>query len=322
MVDLETRQFRMLVAIADAGTVTRASAQLNLSQPALSHALRSLEDRIGVSLFARGPRSMVPTEAGERLIATARTVLQEIDAARDDIRRGAAGRGEFIRVSTECYTAYHWLPAVMRDFAVACPGVELRIVPSAIGNPLHALRDGIIDVGIGVQRDTQTAFQYHELFEDEVVVVLPPDHPGVGRDYFTAADFRTEHVMVYTDDPARSSLVLNILNPAGVRPRELSRVVATEALIEMVKAGVGISVFARWAVAPHLRDGSLAAVRLTARGVYRKWHAAVRREAEPVPSLQALVTLLRRHAPEFKTSKSSRSRRVSTSRGTAAARSR
>ena len=76
--DLETRQLRMLVAIADEGTVTRAAAVLNVSQPALSHGLRSLERSVGVSLFARQPRGLVPTEAGDRLLRTARAVLREI----------------------------------------------------------------------------------------------------------------------------------------------------------------------------------------------------------------------------------------------------
>src|ERR1044071_1388916 len=102
--DLETRQLRMLVAIADNGTVTRAASTLNVSQPALSHGLRALERGIGVSLFARRPRGLVPTEAGERLLRTARTVLREIDRARAEINGRAIGRGELLRVSTECYT--------------------------------------------------------------------------------------------------------------------------------------------------------------------------------------------------------------------------
>ena len=112
LVDLETRELRMLVAIADEGTVTRAAVVLNISQPALSHALRALERRVGVPLFARHPRGLVPTEAGERLLRTARAVVREIERARVDIAGGAIGRGELLRLSTECYTAYHWLPPV------------------------------------------------------------------------------------------------------------------------------------------------------------------------------------------------------------------
>ncbi|HUQ81060.1 MAG TPA: LysR family transcriptional regulator, partial [Gemmatimonadaceae bacterium] len=104
--DLETRELRMLVAIADEGTVTRAATRLNVSQPALSHALRALERRVGIALFERQSRGLVATEAGERLLRTARTVMREIERARLDIAGGAIGRGELLRLSTECYTAY------------------------------------------------------------------------------------------------------------------------------------------------------------------------------------------------------------------------
>src|SRR5687767_1088294 len=122
--DLETRELRMLVAIADEGTVTRAAGRLNISQPALSHGLRALERRVGVALFARHARGLVATEAGERLLRTARSVLREIERARADIVGGSMGRGELLRLSTECYTAYHWLPPVFEEFRERCPGVE------------------------------------------------------------------------------------------------------------------------------------------------------------------------------------------------------
>src|SRR5690349_7546703 len=88
---LETRELRMLVAIADEGTVTRAATRLNVSQPALSHALRGLERRVGIALFERQSRGLVATEAGERLLRTARSVMREIDRARLDIAGGAIG---------------------------------------------------------------------------------------------------------------------------------------------------------------------------------------------------------------------------------------
>ena len=189
MPELETRQLRALAAIADAGTLTAAAARLGVTQPALSHTVRTIEQRLGASLFARDRKGMTPTEAGERLVRTARQVLGELDAVEEAITRQTLGRGELIRLSTQCYTAYHWLPAVLRDFREALPTVELRIVPAAVGRPLQALREREIDVAIVARRDRDEAFAYHRLFEDELVAVLPPDHPLSGRPHLTAADF-------------------------------------------------------------------------------------------------------------------------------------
>jgi LysR family transcriptional regulator for metE and metH len=298
-VDLETRQLRMLVAIADEGTVTRAAVRLNVSQPALSHGLRALERGVGVSLFARHPRGLVPTEAGERLLRTARNVLREIERARTEISGGAIGRGELLRLSTECYTAYHWLPPVFQAFRERCPGVELRVIPAAIGHPLRALRGEAIDVAIGVRREAYAGFVYHELFEDELVVVMPPDHPLASEPFATPQHFANEHVLVFTEDPFDTTLMRMVLGPAGVVPREISYVPATDALLELVRTGLGISVFAKWAVARQLRDGELVGIPLTKGGRRRQWSAAVRRTIANRSAITALVSLLREHAPSF-----------------------
>ena len=290
----------MLVAIADEGTVTRAAARLNISQPALSHGLRALERRVGVALFARHARGLVATEAGERLLRTARSVLREIERARADIAGGSIGRGELLRLSTECYTAYHWLPPVFEKFREQCPGVELRVVPSAIGHPLRALREETLDVAIVVRQEAYAGFVYHELFEDELVVVMRPDHPLASEPFATAQHFATEHVLLYTEDPFDTTLMRMVLAPAGVMPREISYVPATEALLELVRSGLGLSVVARWAVARQVRDGELAAIPLTKTGRRRTWSAAVRRAIADRSAVHALVALLRAHAPEFK----------------------
>ncbi len=314
MPELETRQLRALAAIADTGTLTAAAARLGVTQPALSHTLRAVERRLGTALFTRDRRGMTPTEAGERLLRTARQVLGELDAVEEAIARRALGRGELVRLSTQCYTAYHWLPAVLRDFRAALPTVELRIVPSAVGRPLQALREREIDVAIVASRDRDEAFAYHRLFDDELVAVLPPDHPLAARPHLTASDFAGEHLLLYTADPGDSTVVRELLRPAGVEPAEISYVPATEALLELVMAGVGVSVFARWAVATQLEEGSLAAVRLGGQGITRSWSAAVRPGGVQPLALSTLVTLLQRHAPEFKAPRRGRPARMPTAR--------
>src|SRR5690349_901398 len=112
---LEVRHLRLVAAVADTGSVTRAARRLHLTQSALSHQLRDVETRLGTALFARTARRMVPTPAGERLLATARRVLDELAGAERDLGAAAADAG-VARVATQCYTCYHWLPGVLREF--------------------------------------------------------------------------------------------------------------------------------------------------------------------------------------------------------------
>src|SRR5437879_5473967 len=114
---LETRHLRLVAAVAEHGTLTRAGRVLHLTQSGLSRQLLDLETRLGLPLFHRLGKRMVPTPAGERLLAAARRALPQLSDVEEEMRRLAGGRSAILRVSTECYTCYHWLPGVLQRFA-------------------------------------------------------------------------------------------------------------------------------------------------------------------------------------------------------------
>ena len=279
---LETRHLRLVAAIAECGSLTKAGTQLNLTQSALSHQLLDLERRIETPLFHRLGKKMVPTPAGMRLLSTARPMLRSLHRAEEDLRRLASGRAAVLRLSTECYTCYHWLPSVLERFSASFPQVDVQIVAEATRYPLRALVEGKIDLGIVHDGERDERLAYVPLFRDELVVITHPDHRLAQRPFVSAADFADEHLIVYTTPRSESSIFQQVLIPAGVSPRRVSAIALTEAIIEMVKAGVGISVLARWAVAPHVEAGTLRAVRLLSRGFHRQWSAAMLRQ-DPTP---------------------------------------
>jgi LysR family transcriptional regulator for metE and metH len=132
-----------------------------------------------------------------------------------------------------------------------------------------------------------------------MVVIAHPDHPIASEPFATAQHFADQHLLLYTEDPFDTTIMRAVLTPAGVMPREISYVPATEALFELVRTGLGVSVVARWAVARRVRDGELVAVPLTQAGRRRTWSAAVRKAIADRPAIHTLVSLLREHAPEF-----------------------
>ena len=125
-----------------------------------------------------------------------------------------------------------------------------------------------------------------------MVVIMSPDHPLAARAYVSAKDFAAEHLLVYALQKEDLSIFQKVLSPAGVSPGHVSRVELTEAIIEMVKAGLGIGVMARWAVTPHVEAGTLRASRLTARGFNRHWSAAMIRHKATPPYVTRFVELL------------------------------
>ena len=115
MMELELRHLKLVVAVAEEGSVTAASKRLHVTQSALSHQLRDAEEKIGAPLFLRLSKRMVPTACGERLLQTARNVLSELERTGREIGNNGENAG-VIRLSTECYTCYHWLPPLLKDF--------------------------------------------------------------------------------------------------------------------------------------------------------------------------------------------------------------
>jgi len=305
---LEIRHLKLLVAVSEEKSLTRAGARLHLSQSALSHQLLDLEARLGTPLFLRLNKRMLPTEAGERLLASARDVLEELKRAEDDVAQFAANKRGTLRLSTECYTCYHWLPARLQAFHQRHPGVEVKIVLEATHQPLQALFNGKLDLAIVSTKVADKRLLYRPLFKDELVALLPAAHPLAAKPYWQAPDFRDEHLFLYVA-PKDSDLFRLLLNPAGVQPARVSQVPLTEAIIEMVKAGLGVSVLARWAVAEALQSGKVVARPLTRRGIHRQWSAALLKRDLTPPYLADFVALLAEEAaltlaqqPRLKTS--------------------
>src|SRR5438067_8772871 len=144
--DLEVRHLRLVAAVADVGSLTRAGDRLHLTQSALSHQLRDIESRLGAALFLRVGKRLVLTPAGERLLESAKDVLERLEQTERDIRQMGKERAGVLRLTTECYTCYHWLPPLLIRYRKKFPRVEVRIDVAATGRPIEKLIAGKLDL--------------------------------------------------------------------------------------------------------------------------------------------------------------------------------
>src|SRR5438105_2984895 len=163
--NLDIRHLKLVVAVTEEKSVTKAGEMLHLTQSALSHQLREIEDKLGTPLFLRMNKKMILTQAGERLLSTARQVLDEMKQAEDQIAQMAASRQGTLRISTECYTCYHWLPDVMKEFRRKFPDVEVKIDAEATHRPIQALLRGKLDLAIVSDWRRDKLLHYQPLFE-------------------------------------------------------------------------------------------------------------------------------------------------------------
>ncbi|HXE91980.1 MAG TPA: LysR family transcriptional regulator [Terriglobales bacterium] len=290
-VQLDVRHLKLVAAVAEEGSVTAAARRLHLTQSALSHQLRDAEEKLGARLFLRLGRRMQPTPAGEQMLETARRVLAELEGAEGRIRRQGRGEGGVLRLSTACYTCYHWLPELLREFRQRHGGVEVRIDAQATHRPVEALLEGRLDLAITSMQGPDPRLRIRPLFEDELVVVLPPRHPLARAEFIRPQQLAGETVIIYP--PREDSFLLNLyLKPAGVEPAAVLEMPLTEAVVEMVKAGLGVGFLARWAVAPCLTKREIAARPMTRQGCRRQWSAVTLRRAQPPGYIEDFITML------------------------------
>ncbi len=244
---------------------------------------------------------MIPTPAGDRLLASARSVLAELGAAEEAIRAGLQPPTVPLRITTECYTVYHWLPPVLKHLRERYPNVELRIDADATKNPLTSLLSGNLDLAIMSTPVRNRHLVSYDLFEDELMLLVASTHSLASQPAVRLTEFRD--LTMFTYSPREESTFINeTLRQAGVTPAAVQPVQITEALIELVRAGLGVAVLARWAVQPHVEAGrGLRAVPITARGLFRHWRAVVPRRLADSEHVTELIRLVTAHAPAGRT---------------------
>lgn len=291
-VHLKREDLELAVAIAEEGTVTRAALRLHLSQPALSHHLRTLEERIGAPLFQRGPRKMLVTQAGQALVNAGHRVCPQFRSTEEELGALIHNTKRIIRLGTECFTSYRWLPALVRAMAGTVKDVELRIVIEATQRAKAALESGEADVVILQSSGENPRVKYWPLFTDELVLVVSSRHKLAKRRTVQAAELAAETLILHQVPDRKHAVLGEFFLPAGIYPNQLREVQLTEAIIEMVRAAMGVSVLAKWTVAPYVDDGRIRTVRLGDGGIWRNWRLAALRDHALLPAIEQLSGVL------------------------------
>jgi LysR family transcriptional regulator for metE and metH len=242
---LELRHLRTLSALQSAGSLVRAAQLLNLTQSALSHQIKLMEERYGGPLFERKSMPIAFTATGSRLLALAATVLPAVEQAERDVARLSQGDQGQLRVALECHTCFDWLMPVMDAFRQRWPEVEIDLVSGFHSDPVELLRSGQADLVIG--SDCGPDFTVFPLFRFEILVVLAQKHRLAAQRRLEAADFDGETLITYPVPEERIDLIREVLQPAGVaferRTAEL-----TVAILQLVASRRGVAALPNWAI--------------------------------------------------------------------------
>ncbi len=274
---LDSRQLRAFVTLARTGSFTRTGRELHLSQSAVSHSLKALEEDLACRLFERTGRSVRLTSAGEELLVHAEKIVMEMATARErlgQLNRWGHGR---IQVGVTTTACQYILPGVLREFKESFPHCAVQIEPGDTPALIDLLREGRIDFAIGLEPRDKGSVEFRPLFSDELVGAVGPLHPWGVAGCLDRATLASERFILYS----KTSYVIGLIEEY-FRSEKMALPVAmelgsVEAIKELVKLGLGVSILAPWAMRKELEEGSLIAVSLGKRRLRRQWGILVRK---------------------------------------------
>ncbi len=288
---IEFRHLRTIKAIHEAGGLAKAADQLNITQSALSHQIKGLEDQAGVELFVRRSKPMRLSAAGLRLLRLAEQVLPQVEALTAEfagLREGKSGR---LHIAIECHACFEWLFPVLETFRKSWPDVDVDIRAGLAFDALPALAKEDVDVVISSDPEDIPGVTFSELFDYNAVFVAAASHPLAAKPFVEAKDFRDQTLITYPVDRSKLDVFSQLLMPAKVEPAAVRQVELTAVILLLVASNRGVAVLPDWVVREVKYNSDYVTRPLTTEGVTRRLYAATRTEDLEKPYMSDLIRL-------------------------------
>lgn len=268
---LDSRQLRAFSILARTGSFTATAQELHLSQSAISHAMKALEQEIGCRLLDRMGKTVVLNQAGEQLLVHVEKVLQEMATARAELGRLGKWGSSRLRIGASTTACQHVLPAVLREFKESFPQCAISIEPGDTPDMIEALRQHRIDLAVNLEPRREEPLEFRPLFTDELVFITSPLHPWALAGRVTRDEIPRQHYILYGKGSYTFQMIERYFRQGQIVLHSLLDLGNMEAIKELVKLGLGISILAPWTARKELREKSLVALPLGRRKLKRRW---------------------------------------------------
>ncbi|WP_270728755.1 LysR family transcriptional regulator [Shimia sp. Alg240-R146] len=288
---IEFRHLRTVRAIHECGGLARAAERLNITQSALSHQVKGLEEQAGVELFVRRSKPMTLSAAGLRLLRLANQVLPEVEkleAEFNGLRDGHSGR---LHIAIECHACFEWLFPVLEQFRKDWPDVDVDIRPGLAFDAMPALQKEEVDLVVSSDPENLAGISFSHLFDYAPVFVAAAQHPLAQKKWIEAEDFRGETLITYPVERARLDVFSQLLSPAKVEPAAVRQAELTAVILLLVASNRGVSVLPDWVVREVKYSSDYVTRPLTKQGLTRQLYAATRNTDLDKPYMKDLIRL-------------------------------
>ncbi len=294
---IEFRHLRSIRAIHDTGGLARAAETLGITQSALSHQIKGIEDQAGVELFVRRAKPLRLSSAGMKLLAAAERILPlvaDLEAEFAGLVQGSSGR---LHIAIECHACFEWLFPVLEQFRKAWPEVDVDIRPGLAFDAMSALKREEVDLVVSSDPEDLPETDFTPLFDYEPVFVAAATHPLARKTAIGAADFKGETLITYPVERHRLDVFSQLLIPAKTEPGSVRQVELTAVILLLVASNRGVAVLPDWVVRQVRYNADYVTRPLIgpdgATGMTRRLFAATRAEDTARPFMAHLIRLTR-----------------------------
>lgn len=295
---LSISHLKMICQLERCETVKEAAQALFITQPALTNRIREAERRLNTSLFYRRGRKIIMSNAGKRLLQSAKKILEELARAEHDISRLTDGIEQVLRIGLPHYASFQWLPKLVQGFNAKHPNIELEITPEAATQPLNALLNHDVDIAMissasPILELDEKSFSATCLNKDELVACVSKKHKNATKAFLTASDFIDETYVTNSTVPEKDREYELFFKPEGIIPKKVLQVGFNDAIIELVKANLGVSIFSKNQLSRLSYDEDIKLIPLGENGLTLYWHLVYSNQnliAEPAKSVVGLLS--------------------------------
>lgn len=275
------------------GSLTAAAQALFLTQPALSHTVKKLEQQIGTAIWLREGRRLRLTQAGQFLLAVANRVLPQLDHAETVLEQFRSGARGVLRIGMECHPCYQWLLRIVAPYLQQWPAVDVDVKQKFQFGGIGALFNHEIDMLVTPDPLPRQSLLFEPVFAYEQVLVVQRGHRWGQLDYVSADMLAEETLITYPVPLERLDIYNQFLLPARCAPRQHKTIETTDIMLQMVASGRGVTALPKWLVTDYATQLQLATVRLGAQGIAKHIYLGTRDADRSIDYLQAFVRLAR-----------------------------
>jgi len=290
---LERTHLAILREVDRQGSLTAAAEVLCLSQSALSHSMRKLEEQLGTPVWLREGRSLRPTQAGLYLLAVARRVLAQLELAEERVQQFAQGERGSLRIGMECHPCYQWLLKIVAPYLARWPDVDVDVRQKFQFGGIGALFGYEIDLLVTPDPLFKPGLRFEPVFDYEQVLVVASGHALAGAAYVKPQQLTNEVLVTYPVDIERLDIYNQFLMPAGITPKRHKAIETTDIMLQMVESGRGVAALPRWLVDEYAQRMDVVPVRLGRHGIAKQIFLGAREADFDVDYLAAFVELAR-----------------------------